>query len=163
MRTRLFRTLSTMFSLLLLVTVPVQASPIKFFDVVNVIGDLQNRGQIQGLKLRAGLQDPAVNTTTAAQPNTTNASSVAANVAVDSRIPGSFGPTTIVDEPSLISGTELAGQQPAPNVQVFQQDNVDGTICDCGEIPAAGGGFVWWPFLALIPLVCVTGVCSHHE
>jgi hypothetical protein len=26
-----------------------------------------------------------------------------------------------------------------------------------------GGGIPWWPFLALIPLICVTGVCSHHH
>ena len=40
---------------------------------------------------------------------------------------------------------------------------IDGTICDCGEIPPVGGGFKWWPFLALIPLVCVTGICSHDN
>jgi len=45
---------------------------------------------------------------------------------------------------------------------VFEQDTVDGTICDCGEIPAVGGGFPKWPFLLLIPLICVTGICSHH-
>ena len=44
MRTRIFQTFSTMLSLLLLVTVPVQASPIKFADVVNVMGDLQKGG-----------------------------------------------------------------------------------------------------------------------
>jgi hypothetical protein len=48
-------------------------------------------------------------------------------------------------------------------VQVFSQDSVDGTICDCGEIPSAGGGIPWWPFLALIPLVCLTGVCKHNS
>jgi hypothetical protein len=45
---------------------------------------------------------------------------------------------------------------------VFEQDQVDGTICDCGEIPSVGG-FPKWPFLALIPLICVTGVCHHHH
>ena len=48
---------------------------------------------------------------------------------------------------------------------MFEQDNVDGTICDCGEIPPIGGGFPKWPFLALIPLICVTGICfaSPHS
>jgi hypothetical protein len=64
--------------------------------------------------------------------------------------------------PTLTSGTEVAPQKAAGDVQVFEQDNVDGTICDCGEIPPVGGGFPKWPFLALIPLICVTGVCSHH-
>jgi hypothetical protein len=64
--------------------------------------------------------------------------------------------------PTLVSGIEVAPQQPQGDVQVFEQDNVDGTICDCGEIPPVGGGFPKWPFLALIPLICVTGVCSGH-
>ena len=60
MRTRIFRPIATFISLLLLVAVPVQASPIKFADVVNVMGDLQNGGQLQRLKLRAVAQDPSV-------------------------------------------------------------------------------------------------------
>ena len=157
MRTRFFRTFSTMACLLLLVTVPVQASPIKFVDVVNVMGDLQNGGQLQRLKLRATFQDPALNATQS-KPATTEAPAVA----VDPQLPASVAATTQTAVPNLMSGTEVAAQQPQADVQVFQQDNVDGTICDCGEIPAVGGGIPWWPFLALIPLVCVTGVCSHH-
>lgn len=162
MRTRLFRTLSIVFSLLLLVSVPVQANPIKFFDVVNVMGDLQNRGQIQTLRMRASLQDPTVNAGTKTQPNTTTSTSGSTTVAIDPLV-SSLVSSTDVAAASLVDGTEIAGQQPQSNVQVFQQDNIDGTICDCGEIPAVGGGIPWWPFLALIPLVCVTGVCSHHE
>src|SRR5207248_7632689 len=63
---------------------------------------------------------------------------------------------------SLVAGTDITPQQPQGDVQVFDQDTVNGTICDCGEIPAVGGGFPKWPFLLLIPLVCVTGICSHH-
>src|SRR5207302_2255886 len=64
---------------------------------------------------------------------------------------------------SLVAGTDITPQQPQGDVQVFDQDTVNGTICDCGEIPAVGGGFPKWPFLLLIPLVCVTGICSHHH
>src|SRR5213083_1169020 len=71
MRTRIFRTLSTTLSLLLLVAVPTQASPIKFVDVINVMGDLQNGGQFQQLKLRAALQDPTTRTQTASTSSTT--------------------------------------------------------------------------------------------
>jgi hypothetical protein len=158
MRTRIFRTFSTVFSLLLLVTVPVEASPIKFVDVVNVMGDLQNGGQLQRLRLRASLQDPSVNPAAATKPATTEAPTMA----VDPQLPASVAATTEAAAPSLVSGTEVAAQQPQGDVQVFQQDSVDGTICDCGEIPAVGGGFPKWPFLALIPLICVTGICSHH-
>jgi hypothetical protein len=160
MRTRVFRPFATILSLLLLVAVPAQASPIKFADVVNVMGDLQNGGQLQQLRLRAVVQDPSASGTTS--------KSLAASVAPAT---GGDGPTTASSlasgtgaiAPSLTSGTEVAPQQPQGDVQVFEQDNVDGTICDCGEIPPVGGGFPKWPFLALIPLICVTGICSHHH
>jgi PEP-CTERM motif-containing protein len=158
MRTRIFRTLSTMLSLLLLVAVPTQASPIKFFDVINVMGDVQNGGQIQRLKLRAALQEPSTKTIAS-----TSASTVAPAIAADPLAANSsVAPGTEAIAPSLNSGLEVAPQQPQGDVQVFDQDSVDGTICDCGEIPPVGGGIPWWPFLALIPLVCVTGICSHN-
>ena len=159
MRTRIIRTCSTVLSLLLLVAVPTQAGPIKFVDVINVMGDLQNGGQTQRLKLRAALQDP---TTQAGSQNPSTV--VAATPAIDPQMPGSTvakGTDTVA--PSLVAGTEVAAQQPQGDVQVFEQDSVDGSICDCGEIPPVGGGFPKWPFLALIPLICVTGICSHHH
>ena len=75
----------------------------------------------------------------------------------------SADPATQAVAPALMAGTEVAPQQPQSDVQVFEQDTVNGTICDCGEIPAVGGGFPKWPFLALIPLICLTGICSHHH
>ncbi len=162
MRTRIFRTLSTMLSLLLLVAVPTQASPIKFADVINVMGDLQKGGQIQQLKLRAALQEPTTKTIASTSASTastvapaTDGDPLAANTAA--------APGTQSVAPSLNAGTAIAPQQPQGDVQVFDQDSVDGTICDCGEIPPVGGGIPWWPFLALIPLVCVTGVCTHDS
>ena len=159
MRTRIFGTLSTALSLLLLVAVPTQASPIKFVDVINVMGDLQNGGQSQQLRLRASLQDPAV-----APANTSQSTSVAPTTAIDPQVSGAtVASTSDAIAPTLTAGTEVATQRPQGDVQVFQQDSVDGTICDCGEIPPVGGGFPKWPFLALIPLICVTGICSHHH
>ena len=158
MRSRFSKTFSTIIGLLLLVAVPTQASPIKFIDVINVMGDLQGGGQLQQLKLRATLQDP---TTKTQSPSTTIATNVTPAISTD--------PTTVAasttaapNVPSVLSGIEVAAQQPSSDVQVFQQDSVDGTICDCGEIPA-GHGIPIWPFFALIPLVCLTGVCSHHH
>lgn len=149
-----------MLSLLLLVAVPTQASPIKFVDVINVMGDLQNGGQTQRLRLRAALQDP----TTQSGSSQTSSTSVAPAPALDPQLPGSvLAKGTESVAPSLVAGTEVTPQQPQGDVQVFEQDSVDGTICDCGEIPPVGGGFPKWPFLALIPLICVTGICSHHH
>src|SRR5258706_1331340 len=158
MRTRFFQTFSTMIGLLLLVAVPTQASPIKFVDVINVMGDMQNGGQSQQLKLRAALQDPTTRTT-----STSPATGVTPAIAADPLTASTSAPATQAVVPALMAGTEVAAQQPQSDVQVFEQGSVDGTICDCGEIPAVGGGFPKWPFLALIPLICVTGVCFHHE
>jgi len=163
MRTRVFRPIATLISLLLLVAVPTQASPIKFADVVNVMGDLQNGGQLQRIRLRAVAQDPSVsgNASTASK-------SSAAQVAPAAEGDAQLASTSLVSgnealASSLVSGIEVAPQQPQGDVQVFQQDNVDGTICDCGEIPPVGGGFPKWPLLALIPLICLTGICFDHE
>ena len=153
MRTRILRTLSTAVSLLLLVAIPTQAGPIKFVDVINVMGDLQRAGQIQQLELRAGLQERGPQKVDGASASIPSTASGAATLVA-------FGPQDIA---TLNAGTAVAPQQPQGDVQVFDQDAIDGTICDCGEIPPVGGGFKWWPFLALIPLVCLTGVCSHDD
>src|SRR5437660_4145758 len=142
MRTRFFKTCSTMIGLLLLVAVPTQAGPIKFVDVINVMGDLQNGGQVQRLKLRASLQDPATKTQ---PPSTSSTTSVTPAIAADPLTASTAVTATQAVAPALMAGTEVAAQQPQNDVQVFQQDSVDGTICDCGEIPAVGGGFPKWP------------------
>lgn len=163
MRTRIFRPIATIISLLLLVAVPAQASPIKFVDVVNVMGDLQKGGQLQRLRLRVAPQDPSASGNTSSTSRS-SAASVAPAVGGDAPITtSSLAAGTEGLAPSLIAGLEVAPQQQG-DVQVFEQDNVDGTICDCGEIPTEKGGFPKWPFLALIPLICVTGICtSDHK
>jgi len=158
MRTRIFRTLSTALSLLLLVAIPTQAGPIKFVDVINVMGDLQRGGQVQQLELRAGLRDPGTQKVAGAAASIP---STAAGFNADPLAAGTLANQDVAS--SLNAGTAAAPQQPTGDVQVFDQDSIDGTICDCGEIPPVGGGFKWWPFLALIPLVCLTGVCSHDN
>jgi PEP-CTERM motif-containing protein len=161
MRSRFSKIFSTMIGLLLLVAVPTQASPIKFVDVINVMGDLQTGGQTQQLKLRAALQDP---TTRPQNPSTTIATNVTPAINTDPGT-GSIATTSAVaGVPSVLNGIEVAAQQPQGDVQVLTQDTVDGTICDCGEIPGPPGhGIPIWPFFALIPLVCLTGVCTHHH
>lgn len=162
MKTRIFRYASTVASLLLLVAVPTQASPIKFADVVNVMGDLEKTGQTSQLRLRV-TQDPRAPLN--AQINSSQSSTNSATPSTDGSVVNASNAlaTTENSNSSLIAGTDLAPQTAQGNVQVFDQDQVNGTICDCGEIPAVGGGFPVWPFLLLIPLVCVTGVCTHHH
>jgi len=127
------------------------------------MGDLQNGGQLQRIRLRAVAQDPSLsgNASTASKSST---APVAPAAEGDSQLASSsLVSSNEALASSLVSGIEVAPQQPQGDVQVFEQDSVDGTICDCGEIPPVGGGFPKWPLLALIPLICVTGVCSHHS
>ena len=51
--------------------------------------------------------------------------------------------------------------EPQAGVDVVDQGEVEGTICDCGEITVPGGGFPKWPllFLAAIPL----GFLPHDD
>ena len=155
MRNRAFRPFAMMLSILLLATVPVQASPVSFGEVVSVLGGFNNRSQIDRLRLRAVIQDPSV----PASSGVTNTLTAPASSVEVIDMDGS--PAT---QPSLIAGTEIAAQDSQQvSVEVFEQDNVDGTICDCGEIPSAGGGFSKWWLLALVPLVCVTGICSGDD
>lgn len=161
MRSRIFRPVGIFISLLLLVAVPVQASPIKFADVVNVMGDLQRGGQTDRLRLRVA-QDPTTPLNTRDNGSQSGTPAVAPSTGGDVVQASADLAATENSSSSLVAGTDVAPQQQG-DVEVFDQDTVDGTICDCGEIPAVGGGFPKWPFLLLIPLVCVTGICHHDR
>lgn len=161
MKSRIFRHASTVASLLLLVAVPTQASPIKFGDVVNVMGDLHRGSHNEQLRLRA-TQDPAAPLNVRANIASSNG---AVSPATDENVVAASNELAATENSntSLVAGTDIAPQQPQGDVTVFDQDQVSGTICDCGEIPAVGGGFPVWPFLLLIPLVCVTGICTGDD
>ena len=156
MRNRAFRPFAMMLSILLLASVSVQASPVNFGEVVSVLGGLQNAGRVDRLRLRAVTQDPSAPATPGGVTNTLTASASSVDVIDTDGSPAA--------QASLIAGTEVAAQDSQQvNVEVFEQDNIDGTICDCGEIPSAGGGFSKWWLLALVPLVCVTGICTDND
>lgn len=154
MRNRAFRPIAVTLSLLLLASVPAQAGPIQFGEVVHIIGDMQSGTQTQELRLRSVTQEPSTPVSDPA-PGSLKVAPVGSPESV-----GAPAPLT------LIGGVEVPPQQAQQgNAEVIEQDNVEGTICDCGEIPVAGGGFPKWPLLALIPLICVTGIChgNHNE
>jgi hypothetical protein len=54
-------------------------------------------------------------------------------------------------------------QEGAAGQEVIEQGDIEGTVCDCGEI-SIPGGWPKWPLLALIPPgICLTGICSNNE
>jgi hypothetical protein len=54
---------------------------------------------------------------------------------------------------SILAGVAVSSDQPQSAVRTIPQGDVEVTICDCGEILVAGGGFPKWPllFLTAIP------------
>jgi PEP-CTERM motif-containing protein len=74
--------------------------------------------------------------------------------------PRTDGPGTKTD--SIITGTIVTGPGQRIGVETIAEGEVEGTICDCGEIFIAGGGFPKWPFLFLgaIPLAFIDHDCD---
>lgn len=59
---------------------------------------------------------------------------------------------------SIVTGIVVSSQGQQIGVDISEEGEVEGTICDCGEILIAGGAFPKWPFLFLgaIPLVFIS-------
>lgn len=60
---------------------------------------------------------------------------------------------------SLLSGVTVTGEGKTIGVDTIEEGEVEGSICDCGEIYIAGGAFPKWPFLflAAVPIAFI-----HH-
>jgi len=58
---------------------------------------------------------------------------------------------------SLISGVAITSDEQPVGVEIVEEGDVEGTICDCGEILVAGGAFPKWPllFLGAVPLIFI--------
>ena len=66
-------------------------------------------------------------------------------------------------EPISSGVTVSSGQQ--LGVDIAEEGEVEGTICDCGEIYVAGGAFPKWPllFLGAIPLIFINNCDNCDE
>lgn len=149
MRNRAISPAATILSVLLLVFAasPAQAGPVAFSEVVHVMGNVRNGGQSQDLRLRSISQD----------------GSTPVNGAVISSNKSSSSDTSSTESDSVVSiiGGVQEGQE--TNVEVIQEGDVTGTVCDCGEIFIPGGGFPKWLALGGIPLVCVLVDCDGSK
>ena len=65
---------------------------------------------------------------------------------------------------SIISGVTVSSEQQI-GVDIIEEGEVEGTICDCGEIFIAGASFPKWPFLFLgaVPLVFISDCDNCDE
>lgn len=72
--------------------------------------------------------------------------------------PGNDGPVAPASgETPKVNGLSIVQDPQKLGVELIEEAEVEGTICDCGEILIAGGGFPKWPllFLAAVPLVFI--------
>ncbi|MBA2341245.1 MAG: hypothetical protein H0V88_12675, partial [Pyrinomonadaceae bacterium] len=137
------RPIAVMLGVILVITVPAQAAPVRLIDVVQTITNNDGARQNAQLQLRHISQ----------QSDTLTASGIRVPDVKDASQTNSTGSGV----PAVVSGKGGVPQGGSrQDVETIQLGDVSGTICDCGEIviPGAGGGFPLWPLfgLAAIPL-----------
>jgi len=143
MRSRAFRPVAAVLSVCLLTGAPVQAGPVAISEVIQVLGSYQSPPAI---RLRSLTQTPStpISEVKGATVNSTVKQTTDGLVTVAD---GTVAPTA--------AGSLLAGvaNDPQRGVEIINQGEVEGTICDCGDI-LIPGAFPKWPllFLAAIPL-----------
>ncbi len=161
MTSRAFRSLAALLSILLLSGAPTHAAPVAISEVIQVLGSYQNPPE---LRLRGVSQHVSswVDQADGSSPVASAAQQSAAGGVTE--IPDATTPDTVGDSAdTLLAGVAVSADQPA-GIDVVDQGDVEGTICDCGEITVPGGGFPKWPllFLAAIPFFFIHG-CDHCE
>lgn len=162
MMSRAFRPTAAILSILLLSGAPTHAAPVAISEVIQVLGSYQNPPE---LRLRSVSQNTSsvVSEGEGASPLASTAQeSDASGVA---EIPDTMTADGVATTSSntLLAGVAVSAD-PQAGVDIVDQGDVEGTICDCGEITVAGGGFPKWPllFLAAIPFFFIHG-CDDCE
>ena len=133
MQNRAFRHIALMLGLLLVAAVPAVQAGPVTFGDAVQVVHNLQSGQNQDLRLR---------TVTGQQQG------------------GQQSPSSSSQDSSLLANgaTPQEGQ-----VTQVEEGDIEGTVCDCGEI-SIPGGWPKWPLLALIPPgICLTGICHNNE
>jgi hypothetical protein len=156
MMSRAFRPTAAILSILLLSGVPTHAAPVAISEVIQVLGSYQNPPE---LRLRTVSQNASSAVSDGDGPSAVASASqqAAAGEAV-----GIADSTT--DSGDTLLGGVAVSSDPQGGVEVVDQGDVEGTVCDCGEITVPGAGFPKWPllFLAAIPFFFIHG-CDDCE
>ena len=144
MRNRVFRSLAAILSMIVLTGVPAQAGPIVINQVIQVLSSPQISAQLR-LRNDSQTSHPVASGIKGSVQQSRSDSSQKTGGA-------STGGTGVSSSDALLSGIVIDSNP--QTVNVIDPGDVEGTVCDCGEIPVAGGGFPWWPFLFLagVPL-----------
>jgi hypothetical protein len=154
MMSRAFRPTAAILSILLLSGVPTHAAPVAIGEVIQVLGSYQNPPE---LRLRTVSQNASSAVSDGDGP------SAVASASQQAAAGEAIGLADATTTDSISGDTLLAGvavsADPQGGVDVVDQGDVEGTVCDCGEITVPGGGFPKWPllFLAAIPFFFIHG------
>src|SRR4028118_1994625 len=157
MKHQALRPTALMLSVLLIAAVPAQAGTIKFGDVIALatINSQSGRPTVD-LRLRSVTQQSGG---ASSQDKQTAANGNNQQERKNIQTPAATTPAGSAE--TNITGTTVAVQQPgAVQVETIELGDIQGTICDCGEIILPpGGGFPKLPLLALagIPLLFLGG------
>ena len=154
MMSRAFRPTAAILSILLLSGVPTHAAPVAISEVIQVLGSYQNPPE---LRLRSVSQNASSAVPDGEGPSPV-ASATQQSAAGDAVEIADATTANSVSGDTLLAGVALSND-PQGGVEVLDQGDVEGTICDCGEITVPGGGFPKWPllFLAAIPFFFIHG------
>ena len=143
MMSRAFRPVAAVLSVCLLTGAPAQAGPVAISEVIQVLGSYQNPPAI---RLRSLTQTPST-PISEVKGSIVNSTVKQTTDGLGTVADGTVAPTA--------AGSLLAGvaNDPQRGVEIINQGEVEGTICDCGDI-LIPGAFPKWPllFLAAIPL-----------
>ena len=142
---RLAQKLAATLCLLFLTAVPALADEVRIGQVVQTQRNSQARPELKLSSLAS--QDPvAPGTKGATQQNGP------ANGAQDGQKPNQGGMSD-----AAVPGVAITNEGQSIGVDIIEEGDVEGTICDCGEVFVAGAAFPKWPFLFLgaVPLVFI--------
>ena len=147
MRNRVFRPIGAVLSILLVTGIPAQAGPVALNQVMQVMSNYQNPPDI---KLRGVSQDSMQ--LASGVRGAVHVSSARQSANDDTLGESILGAPIVNSSDSLLSAVAMESD-PQNGVDIVDQGDVEGTVCDCGEITVLGGGFPKWPllFLAAIP------------
>lgn len=159
MMSRAFRPAAAIFCILLLSGVPTHAAPVAISEVIQVMGRYQNPPELR-LRGVSQITNSLVAEGTEGEGPSPVATSAQQDAAGDvAEIAGISTTGDVINSTDTLLAGVAVSEVPQGGVDVVDQGDVEGTICDCGEITVPGGGFPKWPllFLAAIPFFFLNG------
>lgn len=141
---------------LLLAAVPAQAGPVEYRDVVSLSSAFtRGGGPSVDLRLRSFTQQDK----SGMRPDSVASAGAPQDAKSGPAASGEGTATTTPNTSGSLTGATIAPQDQQTTVETINLGEIDGTLCDCGEIRIPGGGFPLWPLLGFagVPLFFLPG------